>query len=125
MIAYNAQHKLMNIGTPIHEGGEGWICPVIGQPAKLAKIYKHQNRAGLEAKLRWMIANAPYDPGQSIGHASIAWPETLLYDEHDTFIGYVMPRIKNTRTLLQVFNPRLRAQSLPGCEMCSRCRKQK
>ena len=116
MIVYNSKRQPLEIGTPIHEGGEGWICPVTGQSAKLAKIYKPQSRTGRETKLRWMLANAPIDPGRSIGHASIAWPETLLYDEHGAFTGYVMPRIVNTRTLLQVFNPRLRAQSLTGCD---------
>ena len=116
MITYNVKHRPIDIGIPIHEGGEGWICPVTGQPAKLAKIYKNQNRTGHETKLRWMIANPPSDPGRSIGHASIAWPETMLYDEHNTFVGYVMPRINNTRTLLQVFSPRLRAKLLPGCD---------
>jgi len=116
MIVYNPKQQPLEIGIPIHEGGEGWICPVTSQPAKLAKIYKPHSRTGRETKLRWMLANAPIDPGRSIGHASIAWPEVLLYDEHGMFMGYVMPRISNTRTLLQVFNPRLRAQSLTGCD---------
>ena len=116
MIVYDSVRHPMDIGDPVHEGGEGWICPVTGQPAKVAKIYKLQKQAGRETKLRWMVANAPNDPGHSIGHASIAWPETLLYDQYSTFIGYVMPRIVNARTLLQVFNPRLRAQLLTGCD---------
>ena len=116
MIVYDPMRRPLEVGTPIHEGGEGWICPVSSQPAKLAKIYKPQNKTGRETKLRWMVANAPNDPGGSIGHASIAWPETLLFDEYSAFIGYMMPRIVNTRTLLQVFNPHLRAQSLTGCD---------
>ena len=116
MIVYDAVRHPMNIGEPVHEGGEGWICPVTGQPAKVAKIYKLQKQAGRETKLRWMVANAPNDPGRSIGHASIAWPETLLYDRHSVFVGYVMPRIVNARTLLQVFNPHLRAQLSTGCD---------
>jgi len=116
MIVYNAVRQPINLEAHIHEGGEGWICPVSGQPTKLAKIYKQQKQAGRETKLRWMIANAPIDPSRSLGHASIAWPETLLYDGHSSFVGYVMPRITNTRTLLHVFNPRLRAQMITGCD---------
>ena len=116
MIVYDSSRHPVDIGDPVNEGGEGWICPVTGQPAKVAKIYKLQKQAGRETKLRWMVANAPNDPGRSIGHASIAWPETLLYDGNSVFVGYVMPRIVNTRTLLQVFNPRLRAQLLSGCD---------
>ena len=116
MIVYNARHQPMEIGVPLHEGGEGWICPITSQRAKLAKIYKPQSRAGREMKLRWLVANAPSDPGSSIGHASIAWPEILLYDEHSKFIGYVMPQIANTRTLLQIFNPQLRAHASLTCD---------
>jgi DNA-binding helix-hairpin-helix protein with protein kinase domain len=117
MIVFNQRRQPMEMEKPIHEGGEGWICPLVGQATKLAKIYKPQSRAGRETKLRWMLANAPIDPGRSIGHASIAWPEALLYDDTGAFVGYVMPKIANTRMLLQVYNPRLRAKSLPGCDV--------
>jgi DNA-binding helix-hairpin-helix protein with protein kinase domain len=114
MIVYDEARHPIQINPPVYEGGEGVICPVVAQPAKLAKIYKPQKRVGRETKLRWMVASPPPDPGSSIGHASIAWPETLLYDGHGTFLGYVMPRVADTRTLLHVLNPRLRAQTLPG-----------
>jgi DNA-binding helix-hairpin-helix protein with protein kinase domain len=115
MILYNRGLSL-EIEDPVHAGGEGLICPVKNQPSKLAKIYKSQSRTGRETKLRWMLANAPDDPGRSIGHASIAWPEFLLYDRQGAFMGFVMPRIPNARMLLQVFNPHLRIQSSMDCD---------
>lgn len=114
MIVYDEARHPIQIKPPVHEGGEGVICPVVAQPTKFAKIYKPQKRVGRETKLRWMIASPPPDPGRSIGHASIAWPETMLYDGQGTFIGYMMPRVADVRTLLHVLNPRLRLQTLPG-----------
>ena len=115
MILYH-QGQPVEVGAPVHAGGEGLICPVKNQPTRLAKIYRSQCRTGRETKLRWMLANAPNDPGRSIGHASIAWPEFLLSDRQGLFMGFVMPRIANARMLLQVFNPRLRAQSSMDCD---------
>jgi DNA-binding helix-hairpin-helix protein with protein kinase domain len=115
MILYH-QGQPLEIDDAVNAGGEGLICPVKNQPSKLAKIYRSQSRTGRETKLRWMLANAPNDPGRSIGHASIAWPDFLLYDRQGLFKGYVMPRVTNARTLLQVFNPHLRAQSGMICD---------
>ena len=56
----------------------------------------------------------PDDPTQAFGHTSIAWPLELLYHERDEFAGYLMIYIQNAVPILEVFNPRLRARTLPG-----------
>jgi DNA-binding helix-hairpin-helix protein with protein kinase domain len=111
MIVFDPARHPIQLDTPIHEGGEGWISRILGQPGKVAKIYKPLRQAGRETKLRWMVANPPNDPGRSIGHTSIAWPEFLLYDARGSFVGYVMPEITNACKMLNVLSPHLRAKT--------------
>jgi DNA-binding helix-hairpin-helix protein with protein kinase domain len=61
-----------------------------------------------------MQANPPADPTLALGHASIAWPLQLLYDDRGRLIGYSMGYVQNAVPLLQVFNPKLRAKTLPS-----------
>ena len=114
MIVYDSTCQQLELGAALFEGGEGLICAVNAQPAWLAKLYKPEKRAGKETKLAWMASNPPADPGRAGGHAAIAWPETLLYERSGHFVGYLMPHITQTKTLLHVLNPRLRAQTLPA-----------
>jgi DNA-binding helix-hairpin-helix protein with protein kinase domain len=114
MIVYDSSRQRLELGTMLFEGGEGMICAVSTQPDRLAKLYKPEKRAGKETKLAWMAANPPADPGRAGGHAAIAWPETLLYEIGGRFVGYLMPYITETRTLLHVLNPRLRTHTLPA-----------
>jgi len=114
MIVYDSTCQQLELGAALFEGGEGLICAVNAQPARLAKLYKPEKRAGKETKLAWMASNPPADPGRAGGHAAIAWPETLLYARSGHFVGYLMPHITQTKTLLHVLNPRLRAQTLPA-----------
>ncbi len=114
MFVYDGACQLLELGAALFEGGEGVICTLSAQPARLAKLYRPEKRAGKENKLAWMAANPPADPGRVGGQAAIAWPETLLYEGNGRFVGYLMPYIPNTKTLLHVLNPRLRAQTLPA-----------
>jgi DNA-binding helix-hairpin-helix protein with protein kinase domain len=52
------------------------------------------------------MLSPPDDPPAKLGHASIAWPLDMLYDERGTFVGYLMPYVQNAVTALKVFNPR-------------------
>jgi DNA-binding helix-hairpin-helix protein with protein kinase domain len=113
MIVYDSAGQRLELGVALYEGGEGVIYAVIGRPYRLAKIYKPEKRSGKQAKLARMVANPPADPGSSTGHAAIAWPETLLYESGRRFMGYLMPKIADAKTLLHVLNPRLRARTLP------------
>ena len=56
----------------------------------------------------------PTTPRSAQGHASIAWPNDILYDSAGRLVGYVMVNVQNAVPLLQVFNPRSRARTLPN-----------
>ncbi len=114
MFVHDSACQLLELGAALFEGGEGVICAVSALPGRLAKLYRPEKRAGKETKLAWMVANPPADPGQFGGQAAIAWPEALLYESSGYFVGYLMPYIPNTKTLLHVLNPRLRTQTLPA-----------
>ncbi|MFN8474336.1 MAG: hypothetical protein U0822_19230 [Anaerolineae bacterium] len=114
MIVYNSRRQRATLkNQPLAHGGEGLVYEIEGQAGLIAKVYTTR-RADYERKLTWMMYNPPDQPKQPTGHASIAWPSDLLYDQRGTFIGYVMPRIRSAAPLLNVFNPRRRSQTLPG-----------
>ncbi len=113
MIVFTSTRQPLIVRDPIARGGEAIVYAVQRQPDAVAKIYTAQ-RDDYDRKLGWMIANPPDDPNQSIGHPSIAWPRERLYDANGRLVGYLMPRIHGAVKLLEVFNPRLRAQTLPS-----------
>ncbi len=113
MVVYDSHRNPVTLGGELAHGGEAVVYRVQGQAGLLAKIYT-EPRAGYESKLAWMVTHPPSDPNQSQGHGSIAWPHDLLLDSGGKFIGYLMSYIQNTVPLLEVFNPRLRSQTLPG-----------
>ncbi len=113
MVVYNAKRQPISLGAEVGRGGEAAVYKLAVQPALLAKIYHREPRSDYELKLAWMQSNPPVDPTQPQGHASIAWPNDLLYDVNQRLVGYVMVNVQNAVPLLQVFNPRLRAKTLP------------
>jgi serine/threonine protein kinase len=114
MAVYDSKHRRIELGHQIGRGGESAIYHVAGHPDYLIKIYTTPHIAVYERKLTWMLAHPPDDPTIHLGHTSFAWPLEMLYDEQDAFTGYLMPFIQKAVTVLKVFNPRLRAQTLPG-----------
>jgi WD40 repeat protein/serine/threonine protein kinase len=116
MVVYDSYGKRVRLGKEMGRGGEAVIYRVQRQDGLLAKIYVPRPRPGYGHKLAWMKANPPEEPDYSIDideHKAIAWPLDLLYDRRHQLVGYLMPRIRGAVILLEVFNPRLRAQSLP------------
>jgi hypothetical protein len=109
----DSRRKRLQLGETVGGGGEATVYRVLDYPESLAKIYEPAPRDGQERKLAWMQTNPPDDPTLAQGHTSIAWPLDLLYDRRNHFIGYLMRFIRNAVSLLEVFNPRLRAQTLP------------
>ena len=114
MNVYNARRQPVDLGAEIGRGGEAIVYRLAVQPALLAKIYHGRARDGYAEKLAWMQANPPDDPTRGQGHASIAWPNDLLFDGNSDLVGYVMVHVQNAVPLLQVFNPRSRAKTLPN-----------
>jgi hypothetical protein len=109
MHVYDMRHRALTLGPELARGGEAAIHPVQGQPHLVAKIYFTPAK-GYNQKLTHMVAHPPADPSRGSGHTSIAWPVSLLFDGSGQFVGYLMPRIQNTVTLLTVFTPSLRKQ---------------
>jgi len=113
MDIYDSKGLRVQLGQGIGRGGEAVVYRVLGQPVRLAKIYTDQVRSGYHHKLAWMLDNPPEDPTLAYGHASLAWPQALLYDEQGELSGYLMSYIQGSVPLLEVFNPRRRSQVLP------------
>ena len=79
----------------------------------LAKIY-HDPTPFKIAKLKVMLANPPADPMLSHNHVSIAWVSDLLKDSNGKYVGFLMPKIKDSKQLSSVCNPKSRKRNAPG-----------
>lgn len=92
------------------EGGEGAVWLVKGRPKTAAKIYQSDKRTKEHAdKVQAMLARPPVDPTRDKGHIPITWPEASLR-ENGAFAGYLMPKINNSKTILEAYNLKLRAE---------------
>ncbi|MEJ2261884.1 MAG: hypothetical protein P8X95_00460 [Anaerolineales bacterium] len=113
MEAYDSNSRRIYLGQGIGRGGEAVVFTVKDRPGSLAKIYEGRIRSGYPRKLTWMRDHPPDDPTLPQGHASLAWPRDLLFDRRGEVLGYLMPYIREGVILLDVFNPKRRAQVLP------------
>ena len=116
MILYDSRRTALTLGRLLARGGEGSVYLVEGRPGQLAKVYTPA-KPDYEPKLIRMRQNPPLAPGQTGGHHAIAWPADLLYDKGGAFLGYLMPHVQHAVPLFDVFNPRRRAQTLPGFDV--------
>ena len=113
MIVYDQQHHPLNLGTVVGRGGEAVVYRIDSQPNRLAKIYEPAPRPDYIAKLSWMIEHAPMNPTREQSHPALAWPDGLVFDVQGRLRGYCMPFIRRTTPVLDVFNPRRRAEVMP------------
>ena len=88
----SARGQQLVLEKVLASGGEGKIWSVQGHPQQFAKIYKAPTKEH-EAKLKIMLASPPRDPGRSMGHISLAWPQELLFDPNGNCKGFLMPAI--------------------------------
>ena len=111
---YDARHHPITLGRRIGGGGEGDVYLVTGRAGVVAKIYTKPTREA-KNKLAQMIEHPPSGRENASGHVNLAWPSELLYDASRprAFVGFLMPQITGSVPLLEVFNPRLRARTLP------------
>jgi len=116
VIVYTAGRSAVRLGAAMGRGGEATVYRVQGRDEVLAKLYT-KPRPEAEEKLGVMRASPPADPTRTFGHASIAWPQDLLFDNHRRFVGYLMPHIRETVPVLEVFNPRRRGHVLPAFDL--------
>ncbi|MDN5313983.1 MAG: hypothetical protein PWP10_2729 [Clostridiales bacterium] len=77
---------------PFARGGEGCVYDVIGKPELVAKIYHPAGRTN--ARLRKIKAMLDHPPQVSTKNQT-TWPIDILNDLSGSFIGFLMPRIKN------------------------------
>ena len=100
--------QLLALEKDLAGGGEARIWTVSGQPNVVAKIY-HQPTSAHHAKLEAMLANPPTQPST---HTAIAWPLERLYQPVG-FIGFLMPRIQGSDTIINYYHPVKRKQRCP------------
>ncbi len=100
---YDGRSKGVEItfGEKINEGGEGKIYEIVGNKNSVAKVYLKGR--GRREKIEAMLKNVPEDPSHS-SHISYAWPENLLLDEKDDFIGFTMPYLKDFFHIHQIWS---------------------
>jgi DNA-binding helix-hairpin-helix protein with protein kinase domain len=106
--------EILNFCVSVGHGGEACIYAVPSDEHLVAKIY-HKPTTSYAKKLRAMLANPPVNPTASLGHISIAWPQELLeaVDGSGKVVGFVMPRIRGMRPIMDFYNPGVRRQHCP------------
>ncbi len=109
-----SNQEVLDLQEKLGRGGEACVYTVPSNENLVAKIYHHPTPNHIQ-KLRAMIANPPANPAASFGHISIAWPQELLTaaESSDTIIGFLMPRIRNMRPIMDFYNPGNRRQNCP------------
>lgn len=97
LIVFNKNGEQIRLNDTGKGGGEGKIYEIIGDNLHCVKIFKPEKITNeLHEKIFAMIKNPPTDPTwESIKHRSIAWPNEIVYQNHDQFIGYMMPYLRN------------------------------
>lgn len=105
--------KKIELKSKIASGGEGSIWTTNNKDC-VAKVYKSLVPVQIE-KLQIMIDNPPQDPMLSRGHQSIAWPQELIKDSSkNEIVGFLMPTIKKSKTLINIYNCAKRKKQAPG-----------
>ncbi|MDF5726954.1 MAG: tetratricopeptide repeat protein [Rhizonema sp. PD38] len=110
----NQKISSVNLSVSLGRGGEACVYTVPTDTDLVAKIY-HKPNNDQARKLEVMLAHPPENPTASLGHISIAWPIELLKaaDGSDRTIGFLMPRIRGMRPIIDFYNPRTRRQHCP------------
>ncbi|MBF2066709.1 MAG: tetratricopeptide repeat protein [Calothrix sp. C42_A2020_038] len=110
----NQQNLTINLTVSLGRGGEACIYTVPTDAELVAKVY-HKPTEEHHSKLSVMLAYPPENPTACLGHISIAWPQELIYsgDGSNRIIGFLMPRIRGMRPIIDFYNPRTRRQHCP------------
>ncbi|MDJ0527717.1 MAG: SUMF1/EgtB/PvdO family nonheme iron enzyme, partial [Microcystis sp. M53600_WE12] len=73
----------------------------------LAKIYHNPHNERVD-KLQLMVRNRPSDPNAHLNHISFAWPYSILEDKQGKVVGFLMPEVVGSETLLKLCKPIMR-----------------
>lgn len=96
------------LGELIAEGGEGIVYRVQGRDDLVAKLYKDW-QYGRDKKLGKLIAlKSSYVTRYS------AWPLSMLRDENDEMVGFVMERLDGWQPLHAIYQIRSRLEHSPN-----------
>ncbi|MEA5550910.1 tetratricopeptide repeat protein [Anabaena cylindrica UHCC 0172] len=114
VVRYLSQQEILNLTVSLGRGGEACVYAVPSDENLVAKIY-HKPIVTYGHKLQAMLANPPENPTANLGHISIAWPQELLQaaDSSGNIIGFLMPRIRGMRPIMDFYNPGTRRQNCP------------
>ncbi|MBE9088772.1 SUMF1/EgtB/PvdO family nonheme iron enzyme [Microcystis aeruginosa LEGE 11464] len=73
----------------------------------LAKIYHNPHNERID-KLQLMVRHRPSDPNANLNHISFAWPYSILEDTQGKVVGFLMPEVVGSETLLKLCTPIMR-----------------
>ena len=101
----------VRLGPELGRGGEGAVFPVVGDDARVAKIYFKAPAAAKVEKLRAMARSA----SPALLRVA-AWPVELLEDESHRVRGFLMPRVAAREDVHQLYSPRSRRRAFPEAD---------
>lgn len=94
--------------SPFANGGEGEVYNVIGDKNSVAKLYKAAKfkankyvpdpKKHMEEKIETML-DQPINPNIN-GVLCVAYPTDILRDSNGEFVGYVMPRVHASKSII-------------------------
>lgn len=98
---YTSDGQLIYLGSLLGSGGEGVVHKIQNMPGKVVKMFKPTpDRDYMERKIEALINN--HIPSKLDNVLVYTIPESLLYDEADHFVGYIMPGITTRFKLFDV-----------------------
>ena len=98
---YTRDGRIVYLGALLGSGGEGAVYKVPNMPGKVVKIFKSSlDMAYMERKVEAIINK--HVPSKLNNILINTIPETLLYDEADSFVGYIMPGVTTRFKLYDV-----------------------
>ena len=102
------QNRLITLTQEMADSGEAkvWHTNFNGY---LAKIYHNPHNERVD-KLQLMVRNRPSDPNAHLNHISFAWPYSILEDNRGEIVGFLMPEVVGSETLLKICTPIMRKQ---------------
>lgn len=96
----------LRLGRKLAAGGEGTIYVTSDPAGSVAKIYfARQITAERLEKLLQMVGADP-------GIQGLCWPQALLYNEENEWVGYLMPRASGRELATTVFHPGRNCRSI-------------
>jgi formylglycine-generating enzyme required for sulfatase activity len=101
----------LNPASKLGRGGEAQVYAVPHESGLVAKVY-HQPSDERAHKLAAMLASPP-ENANARGITRIAWPVDLLCDSGRRVVGFLMPRVNETRPIADFYNPGIRRRHNP------------